>query len=97
MEQTGQTIQAVSAVYIWVLGGVLGFVLIILIYVGKTIAKRVGDKLDELVKATIQQTEQIGQIFKGLEKQESKLGVLKKEIVDIKLNQHGCKNFIPKK
>lgn len=97
MEQSVQTVQAISAIYIWVLGGVLGFVLLVLVYVGKTIAKRVGDKLDELVKATIQQTQQIKQIFKGLEKQESKLGALKEEIAEIKLNQHSCKNFTPKK
>lgn len=92
MEQSGQ----IAEVYIWVLSGVLGFLFLILMFVGKTIASRVGGKLDELVKATIQQTEQIKQLFSMYESAQKKIYALKDKLSKISEEKHSCKNYEPK-
>lgn len=88
--------EMINEVYIWVLSGVLGFLLLILVFAGKTIAGRVGAKLDELVRATLEQTQQIKQLFKDMDKQQTKIDELKDDLAKVKLNQHSCKHFEPK-
>jgi Tfp pilus assembly protein PilN len=88
--------QMIAEVYIWVLSGVLGFLLLVLVFVGKTIASRVGGKLDELVKATIQQTEQIKQLFSMYGSAQKKIDALKNKLGMIEKEKHSCINYKPK-
>ena len=59
-----------TEVYIWILSGVLGFLLTFFIIIARIVARNVGDKFDVLAKAiqdlsnlTVQQTEQIKTLF----------------------------------
>lgn len=88
--------QVATEIYIWVLSGVLGFLLLILMFVGKTIATRVGGKLDELVKATIEQTVQIKQLFSMYELAQNRIDLLKTKLGKIEDEKHSCRNYKPK-
>jgi predicted phage-related endonuclease len=88
--------QAILEVYVWILSGLLSFLLLILIFAGRAIAKGVGEKLDMLVQATIKQTEQIKILFKNIDTAQKRIDRLKKEQSKLKTNQYSCKNFDPK-
>jgi hypothetical protein len=92
MEQQAEVLK----VYIWVLSGVLGFLITLLTVVGNAMAKNLGEKLTELIKSvdklvviTTQQTEQIKTLFSNKENAEERLSDHDRRIREIELNCKG--------
>jgi hypothetical protein len=82
-----------NQVYVWLLSGVLAFLITVITIVGTSMARNLGDKLtallasvDKLIVVTTQQTEQIKTLFNNNESTEKRLNDHAERIRDIELN-----------
>lgn len=93
--------EMINEVYIWVLSGVLGLLLTVLVIVGRMVAINISKKFDDLLKSikqlsdlTIQQTEQIRTLFMNREETNKRLNdhasrIRKLEFGQIANRRHG--------